>query len=90
MVVGCSGTGRSVPCAGRLSQSIIEATTTDTALGDKAISALDQQFLEAANVLGISDDCIGGAAPRTSLGSQRSVIVPLRITDREAQSASAG
>ena len=41
--------------------TVIEATTIDSSLDDEAISALDQQFLEAATVLGISDECIGGA-----------------------------
>ena len=41
--------------------TVIEASTIDTTLDDEAISALDQQFLDAATVLGISDECIGGA-----------------------------
>ena len=41
--------------------TVIGASTIDTTLDDEAISALDQQFLDAATVLGISDDCIGGA-----------------------------
>lgn len=41
--------------------TVIEASTIDTTLDDDAISALDQQFLDAATVLGISDECIGGA-----------------------------
>jgi hypothetical protein len=41
--------------------TVIEASTIDTTLDDEAISALDRQFLDAATVLGISDECIGGA-----------------------------
>jgi len=41
--------------------TVIEASTIDTTLDAEAISALDQQFLDAATVLGISDECIGGA-----------------------------
>ena len=41
--------------------TVIEASTIDATLDDEAISALDQQFLDAATVLGISDECIGGA-----------------------------
>ena len=41
--------------------TVIEASTIDTTLDDEAIIALDQQFLDAATVLGISDECIGGA-----------------------------
>ena len=41
--------------------TVIEASTIDTTLDDEAISALDQRFLDAATVLGISDECIGGA-----------------------------
>jgi hypothetical protein len=41
--------------------TVIEASTIDTTLDDQAINALDQQFLDAATVLGISDACIGGA-----------------------------
>jgi hypothetical protein len=41
--------------------TVIETSTIDTTLDDEAISALDQQFLDAATVLGISDECIGGA-----------------------------
>ena len=40
--------------------TVIEASTIDNTLDDEAISALDQQFLDAATVLGISDECIGG------------------------------
>jgi len=42
--------------------TVIEASTLDTSLDDEAISALDQQFLDAAEVLGISDACVGGAS----------------------------
>ena len=40
---------------------VLETTTADTTLDDEIISNLDQQFLNAATVLGISDACIGGA-----------------------------
>ena len=40
----------------------IEATTTDATLDDAAITAYDQQFLDAATELGVSEACIGGAA----------------------------
>jgi hypothetical protein len=30
-------------------------------LDDEAITAFDQQFLDAARTLGVSDECIGGA-----------------------------
>jgi hypothetical protein len=41
--------------------TVLETTTADTTLDDETISNLDQQFLNAATVLGISDACIGGA-----------------------------
>lgn len=41
--------------------AVIESTTDDQTLDDEALTALDRQFLDAAIVLGISDDCIGGA-----------------------------
>lgn len=41
--------------------TVIEASTIDTTLDAEAITALDQQFLDAATVLGISEECIGGA-----------------------------
>ena len=40
--------------------TVLETTTADTTLDDETISNLDQQFLNAATVLGISDACIGG------------------------------
>ena len=43
--------------------TVIDASTIDATLDDEAIDALDQQFLDAATVLGISDECIGGAVP---------------------------
>jgi hypothetical protein len=41
--------------------TVLESSTIETTLDDEAISALDQQFLDAATVLGISDACIRGA-----------------------------
>ena len=41
--------------------TVLENTTADMTLDDETISNLDQQFLNAATVLGISDACIGGA-----------------------------
>jgi hypothetical protein len=41
--------------------TVLENTTVDTTLDDETIGNLDQQFLDAATVLGISDACIGGA-----------------------------
>jgi hypothetical protein len=37
----------------------IEATT-DPAVAEEDIEALDQQFLDSARLLGVSDECIGG------------------------------
>ena len=37
----------------------IEATT-DPAVAEEDIEALDQQFLDSPRLLGVSDECIGG------------------------------
>jgi hypothetical protein len=39
----------------------IETTVTDDSLSDEQIAEFDQQFLEAAAVLGISDECLRGS-----------------------------